>query len=209
MSLIEIKNSTETFASIDNPNGKVKLNTKNKLVSDFITVESNIEEWAGDIVLPHLSIGGRIFYDNGDNGATYIFYDATDNIVAYDGTITSLSNATQYSIIGTPTKDRFYVYDTTYNLSAGTWGKFNITTGITADTIGSGKTNTATMMSMNPDGTMWTWLRDTVNANSTGGCNDWYIGSMAEQNKLRTSGLVDWYSSNNIWSSVECGDPYA
>ena len=50
MSLVEIKNSTETFASIDEYGGEVKLNTKNKIVDDFITVESKLEEWAGDIV---------------------------------------------------------------------------------------------------------------------------------------------------------------
>ena len=52
MSLIEIKNSSTTFASIDKPNGKVELNTKDKLADDFITIESAIEEWAGDIVIP-------------------------------------------------------------------------------------------------------------------------------------------------------------
>ena len=52
MSLIEIKNSTETFASIDKLPCHVTLGTKDKYIDDFILVKSNFEEWAGDIVIP-------------------------------------------------------------------------------------------------------------------------------------------------------------
>jgi len=154
--------------------------------------------------ITYLRVGGRIFYDNGSNGNTYRFFDSGYNEIT-DFSIAGLANAYYYAITaGSSSTARFYVYDNTHNLvSSKTWGKYGTSCSMTNDGIGYGKTNTATMMSKSPDGTMWTWLRDTVNANNTGGCNDWFIASKAEQDKLRSSGLVNWYSNNSIWSSVE------
>lgn len=57
---------------------------------------------------PPTPIGGKIFYDAGDNGATYTFYDSNGNIIK-DTSISGLQNAVSYRVGGTPTKDRFYV----------------------------------------------------------------------------------------------------
>ena len=62
-----------------------------------------------------LPIGGAIFYDAGDNGATYTFYDSNGDVIS-DTSISGLQNAVSYKVSGTPTKDRFYaVYPTRLN----------------------------------------------------------------------------------------------
>ena len=57
---------------------------------------------------PLIPIGGKIFYDAGDNGATYIFYDSSGNIIN-DTSIDGLQNAVNYRKLGNSTKNRFYV----------------------------------------------------------------------------------------------------
>lgn len=148
-----------------------------------------------------LLVGGRIFYDDGSNEATYTFYNSNYNVISTQ-TISGLANAVWYSIVGTPTKDRWYVYDSTLkNLIQ--YGKNDTYIG-TSDGIGKGKTNTNTALTYTDwePTSMFTYIQ-TMRTNKVGGCNDWYIASKAEQEKLRTSGLVAWYDSNYIWSSVE------
>lgn len=157
-------------------------------------------------------IGGRIFYDDGDNGAAYTFYDANMNVVNYDGTIASLANATQYIVSGAHIKDRFYVFDSTLKTSV-QWGKFNTSIGITSDGIGLGKTNTATALQQTgwEDNSVFKYISDFNNNNETG-CNDWYIGSKAEQEQLRAVASavgIDWYGNRYVWSSVEDSAAYA
>lgn len=59
-------------------------------------------------ILSSNPIGGKIFYDAGDNGAIYIFFDSNHNVIS-DTSISGLQNAVFYLRKGTPTKDRFYV----------------------------------------------------------------------------------------------------
>ena len=128
-------------------------------------------------------VGGRIFYINED---------------AVEGT-----------------DDKFYVYDNTdhttgeISVTGGLserslgWGYSNTTTGVTSI---SGKTNTQTILNMGvpTDRTpnIWEYIKD-CRDNNLNGCNDWFIMSNMEQNKLRASGLVNWYSRTYLWNSVE------
>ena len=172
-----------------------------------------------------LSLGGKVFLDNGDNGATYKFYDASKNEITY-ADLSSLDNAVYYEVEGTPTKDRFYVvasdsnqtdYNSDYGVNLGTekyWGYYSITTEATTNTIGSGKTNTAQILAITDtsgfnlaDGgvcqSIWEWLGD-VNSNEYGGHSDWFIGSEAEYDALRTSGKAgSLFDSMLVWTSVE------
>ncbi len=90
-------------------------------------------------------IGGRIFYDAGDNGVTYTFYDANDQVVVYDGTIDSLANAVSYEMSDIPDTDRFYVF---YNelVDSKTWGDTSTSFGSTGWNVGTGKTNTLVVL---------------------------------------------------------------
>ena len=57
-------------------------------------------------LITYLRVGGVIYYDAGDNGATYKFYGENKN------ELSSYSDAYYYSVSGTPTKNRYYVYAT-------------------------------------------------------------------------------------------------
>jgi len=189
--------------------GKTLLCT-NKIMNGTVTVKCESE-------ITYLPVGGRIFYIHSDNGATYKFFDASYNEITTI-TVAGLANAKYYAIVsGTPSADKFYVYDSTNGLATNMeWGARGTNVGSSGNpprinSIGSGKTNTAKCLSTSAcftpytsgNTTIWKYLRDSINANSVGGCNDWFIGSRAEQDQLRSSGLVNWYSSNYIWSSVE------
>ena len=181
--------------------------------------------------IEYLSLGGKVFLDNGDNGATYAFYDSGKNEITYTD-LASLSDAVYYSVEGTPTKDRFYVvasdsnqadYNSDYgvNLSDSLcWGYYGITTDATTNSIGSGKTNTAKVLAITDTSTynlanggpyqsIWEWLND-VNTNEYGGCNDWFIGSRAEYDALRETGKAgSLFDSMYLWSDVERDSNYA
>ena len=164
----------------------------------------------------HHRVGGRIFYDNGANSNTYTFY-TEDGIVITDLSISGLTNAYYYDKSGSDA-DRFYAYDNTTHITGGVSVTDGITDkeiywdyhmrnkiGITTDGIGRGKTNTATALAFVSDWgnrDIWSYIKNCNNDNLNG-CNDWFIMSKVEQDKLRESGLVDWYNSENIWSSVE------
>jgi len=116
-----------------------------------------------------------------DNGATYIFFDASGNVLPTH-TVEGLATATNYIVIGTPTADKFYVYNDnaailTENMG---WGKADTLVG-TQDGIGKGRINTNAAMALSgwESTSIWTALA-TVNTNAIGGRNDWYIGSSAE-----------------------------
>ena len=102
-----------------------------------------------------LPIGGAIFYDAGDNGATYTFYDSSGSVIS-DTSISGLQNAVSYKVSGNPSKDRFYaVYPNMLNSgNYAYWGFYynadikssrgNIVS--TGTAIGTGKTATQAIL---------------------------------------------------------------
>lgn len=105
--------------------------------------------------LPLIPIGGKIFYDAGNNGATYIFYDSSGNIIS-DTSIDGLQNAVSYRVGGIPSKDRFYaVYPNVLNNKKDIYWGFYCNADIkseggnivnTGTDIGTGKTNTTSIL---------------------------------------------------------------
>ena len=82
-------------------------------VDSYLGVTKGNPIYASDInniisFLNSKDIGGKIFYDAGNNGATYTFYNSSGKVIT-DTSISGLQNAVKYKIDGTPTKDRFYV----------------------------------------------------------------------------------------------------
>lgn len=83
-------------------------------VDSYLGVTKGNPIYASDVnkIIENLNksrvIGGKIFYDAGDNGATYTFYNSSGNVIT-DTSISGLQNAVSYRVEGIPTKDRFYV----------------------------------------------------------------------------------------------------
>lgn len=150
-----------------------------------------------------LPIGGTIFYTDSTADGVYKLYDANLSETSV------LADAMYYEVITAGTKDKYYVADTTTGwVDSKTWGYSNITTGATTDAIGSGKTNTATILgiedtSYSASNSIFTYLSGTQNAGTgVGGCKDWFVGSKAELDQLKSTSVMDW-ANKQVWSSVE------
>lgn len=175
----------------------------NEKVTMFSCVDYDVDEEA----IVNL-IGGRVFHIvDGDNGATYHFYkDADRTQECTTQNVAGLSEAKYYTVKGTATFDKFYVMGTNGSdplLIEGTWG-LDERTRITTDTVGAGKTNTNALIEKygETDGTLWKTIKD-LRA-TAGGHNDWFVGTMQEQNYLVSSGYAEaLYRDNFVWSSVE------
>ncbi len=165
-----------------------------------------------------LAVGGTIFYDAGDNGETYKFYD--ENMEEITGIPIGNTEVKYYSISGTPSKDRYYVFNPNLDSDRCYWGYDDITTGATDDYIGSGKINTAKVMAITDtsysnkahgmsEPSIWEYIANVNSGEGTNGCNDWFIGSMAEYDKLKETGLSSGIRLYETWTSVESEDSKA
>ena len=96
------------------------------------------------------------------------------------------STPSYYKVLTAGSKDKYYVYhDEIYTSSR--WGKYGTTTGATGTAIGTGKSNTTTLLATDAvtrSNTIWYKLQQIRNA-STGGCDDWFIPSKDEVEALR------------------------
>ncbi len=207
-----------TFADLADPS---EVTGELQIVVDAYAIQSDCGEtapadvWAlfGETPEPgptpeteYKEIGGKVFYDAGvNNGLTYTFYDADEQEITYTN-IASLENAKYYSTTGTRTDgsgDRFYVLGTDGTGAAltvtGTWGPTE-TAGGTANTIGAGKTNTATLLGKykNTDNTIWKALEAKE--------GDWFIGSEGELSELQKSTIASSEFTSDIWTSTEVGE---
>ena len=128
-------------------------------------------------------VGGKIYYIDNTADGTYSFFDAEGNLMS---DVSVGSTPSYYKVLTAGSKDKYYVYhDKLYNSLK--WGKSGTTTGATGTTIGTGKSNTATLLATNEvsdTNTSWYKLQQIRNA-SIDGCNDWFIPSKDEVEALR------------------------
>lgn len=213
-------NISAAYDAIEEKGGTIPTSKNSDNLASAIETIS-IETYDGTVEIPFsgIPIGGKVFLDNGDNGATYQFYDVDKNEITYTD-ISSLNNAAYYIVNGAPTTDRFYVvaadssksdYNSTYGVNIGAskyWGYYEIDTEAYTNTIGSGKTNTAKALAITDtsgyaSSSIWKWLND-INTDEYGGCSDWFIGSRAEYNALSDSTKAgSLFYNKELWSSVE------
>lgn len=149
-------------------------------------------------------VGGRIFYLHNQPISEYLFFDENYNQLT-DYSIAGLETAKYYKkSLDYSGIDKIYVY---YNTKqACDYGNKTKLIG-TSSAIGSGKSNTASALSKYS----WIfgysyyyisqWRKDNI-----GGCNDWYMGSKDEVEKLRVSNLQPELFTDSmygVWSSTE------
>lgn len=161
-------------------------------------------------------LGGAIFYIDDTADGEYEFYDAEGNVIS---SVAVGDSPAMYKVLTPGTKDKYYVCNTTlYPNSRWTYyknGNYVYNSLGTGTAIGTGKTNTATVMSAD-DGayiasdangypTIWYQLQQT---RATTGCNDWFIPSKNEMDAVRTAGIIP-FSNKYIWSSSESVSSHA
>lgn len=169
---------------------------------------------------PKQKVGGRIYYINPDVTGDYKFYKEDGTEITGWTTIADLADAYEYVKLGENTEDKFYVFNNdlatskrwTYYVGGNYKYEQIFTTPSATYDVGQGRNNTLTVMAKdsgayvtdnsNGQATIW-YTCSQINNSNTGGCNDWFVPSQNELNALRTSGLVDWFSSKYIWTSSE------
>ena len=148
-------------------------------------------------------VGGKIFYIDDTADGTYLFYDVGGNPIPE---VSVGSTPRSYTVLTAGSKDKYYVYHDKLYTSL-TWGKSGTTTGATGTAIGTGKSNTAILLATNvvvsSTSTIWYKLQQIRNA-STGGCNDWFVPSKDEIEKLRLA-----VNSGSITGGAIAGSSYA
>lgn len=174
-------------------------------------------------------VGGTIFYIDDTADGVYEFFDADGNQIE---NVQAGDRPYAYRVIKKGSKDKYYVYhDEIYDKLEWTYYKGDVPVyesflGITGYK-GSGKTTTEIVMAKDngayitddSDGSPTIWYRlQQMNDVRVGGCNDWFVPSVYEMEKLRTAiqlGSVTGgkiagssykesvFSKNWLWSSSE------
>lgn len=181
-----------------------------------------------DIIPGVRFVGGTIFYIDDTADGIYEFFDADGNIIE---NVQVGDRPYAYRVIKKGFKDKYYIYhDKVYNSLRWTYYNDNDEVYESLDTstdLGSGKTNTETVMAKNSGAyitgdangypTIWYQLQQIRNA-KVGGCDDWFVPSVAEIDKLIraiesgsiTGGTIAGSSYNEsifitkwLWSSSE------
>ena len=142
-----------------------------------------------------LLVGGTIFYIDDTADGVYQFFDVDGNLIE---NVQVGDKPYAYKTVTPGTKDKYYVYhDEIYNNLRWTYykdGAYVYESLSTPTSIGSGKTNTKTVMAkdngayINADSngypTIWYQLQQARNA-KVGGCDDWFVPSRDEGEELR------------------------
>ena len=172
-------------------------------------------------------VGGTIFYIDDAAGGTYEFFDTEGNVIE---NVQVGDRPYAYRVIEKGSKDKYYVYHD--ELYKGVWTYYKdwgyaYESLDTSTNTGSGKTNTGIVMAKdggayitedsNEYPTIWYQLQQVRNAKASG-CDDWFVPSVDEIDKLRLaikSGSVKGgeiarssynesaFMSKFLWSSSE------
>lgn len=198
---------------------------------DEIIVEDHVDaffEGIASSIVTTSPVGGKIFYIDDTADGIYEFFDADGNPIK---NVQVGDRPYYYRVIKKGSKDKYYVYrDKVYDNLEWTYckdkGYVHESLG-TSEDIGSGKTNTEKVMAkdngvyitVNSNGrpTIWHQLQQIRNAKADG-CDDWFIPSLYEVEKLRKaikSGIITGgaiagssysdsvFNSKWLWSSSE------
>ena len=179
-------------------------------------------------------VGGTIFYIDNTADGIYEFFDADGNQIKK---VKIGDRPYYYRVVKKDPADKYYVYhDEVYdgsrwNYRKGRWDVYGALN--TSEGIRSGKANTEKVMSKDSGAyitrdsrglpTIWYQLQQVRNAKA-GNCDDWFVPSKDEIEKLRLavkSGGVSGgtiagssyeesiFKKRNIWSSSEYSDQFA
>ena len=145
-------------------------------------------------------LGGTIFYIDDTADGEYEFYNAEGTVIS---SVAVGDAPAMYKVLTPGTRDKYYICNTTLYPRL-QWGMFGTSTGATGTAIGTGKSNTDTVMATSAatkSGTIWYKLAQN-RSNSLEGCTDWFVPSKDEMNAVRTAGIIS-FSNELIWSSSE------
>ena len=185
---------SDTFGKNPSSNSSRSVEVSYTFLGKTATTTITQSKYVGD------PLGGTIFYIDDTADGAYEFYDAEGNIIS---SVAVGDSPALYKVLTPGTKDKYYICNTKLYPNW-QWGTYGISTGATGTAIGTGKSNTNTVMATSAAttwGTIWYQLAQD-RSNSSGGCTDWFMPSKDEMEAVRTSGVIS-FSNKNIWSSSE------
>ena len=198
-----------------------KNNNVLKRIEESYFLEDTDRDEALGLLADARPVGGTIFYIDSDADGIYEFFDAKGNVIE---DVEAGDRPYVYRVLKKGSKDKYYVYhDKVYD---GNWGyldksKINKSNPLgvrvmeslgTSEGLGSGKTNTEKVM--NKDGgvyvtkdihgypSIWYQLQQ-VRDSKAGGCDDWFVPSKYEIERLRLA-----IESGNITGGAVAGSSY-
>lgn len=158
------------------------------------------------------AVGGTIFYIDDTADGEYQFFDVDGNLIE---NVQVGDRPYAYKVVSPGSKDKYYIYyDKLYE---GLWAYYKSDDYVlkplgTSNSVGSGKTNTEVVMAKDNGAytaidfkghsTIWHQLQQARLA-KVGGCDDWFIPSKYEIEKLRLA-----IESGNITGGVIAGSSY-
>lgn len=174
-------------------------------------------------------VGGTIFYIDNAADSTYEFFDIDGNVIE---NVQVGDKPYAYRVIKKGSKDKYYVYHDELYASSMRWTYYRGLDYVyeslgTSKDVGSGKTNTEKVMTKDGGAyiaedshwypTIWYQLQQIRNAKA-GGCDDWFVPSASEVERLREAimsgsvagGIIagssyeeSIFTSKRLWSSSE------
>ena len=142
-----------------------------------------------------IPVGGTIFYIDDTADGTYEFFDADGNLIE---NVQVGDKPHYYRVIEKGSRDKYYVYhDKVYDTLKWTYSKdydYVYESLNTSNALGLGRINTEIAMTRDngayiaekSDGYPTIWYRlQQVRGAKAGGCNDWFVPSICEIEKLR------------------------
>ena len=157
-----------------------------------------------------MPVGGIVRYINTASTNTYIFYNASGTQVSAPTVGTNCTGWT-YTKTGNSV-DKFYIsYPTT--IIDKCWGYNGIRTRATGNSIGSGKTNSETVLAITDtssyaSNSIWKYIRE-MRTNKVNDCIDWYVGCPAEYGVMYGIDRGDYFWSSREYESTNYGAGYA
>lgn len=140
-------------------------------------------------------VGGIIFYIDDTSDGVYEFLDVQGNVIE---NVQVGDRPYYYRVIERGSRDKYYVYhDKVYNTLKWTYSKdydYVYESLNTSNALGLGKINTEIVMTRdngayiaeNSNGYPTIWYRlQQIRSAKAGGCNDWFVPSISEIEKLR------------------------
>lgn len=140
-------------------------------------------------------VGGTIFYIDDTSDGVYEFFDVQGNVI---GNVQVGDRPYYYRVIERGSRDKYYVYhDKVYDTLKWTYSKdydYVYESLNTSNALGLGKINTEIVMTRdngayiaeNSSGHPTIWYRlQQIRSAKAGGCNDWFVPSISEMEKLR------------------------
>lgn len=140
-------------------------------------------------------VGGTIFYIDDTSDGVYEFLDVQGNVI---GNVQVGDRPYYYRVIERGSRDKYYVYhDKVYDTLKWTYSKdydYVYESLNTSNALGLGKINTEIVMTRdngayiaeNSNGHPTIWYRlQQIRSAKAGGCNDWFVPSISEMEKLR------------------------